>query len=297
MPTSLANERFDVSDLAAYATWLRRRGRAVSTIEQTTRLLRRHLDAEDPTEVLLNRELSPMYRHSIAAALRSWARFSDDHELAERIGEIRLPARLPKSSREPLPRDAWFRVADAIETDDSLPHALCAALSIIAIRGLRCGDVLRLTRKNLRRASKTGTLSIVSKGERHIHVNAEPLADHITKLLARDWKYAENVADLIVPTGRSECRHASAARAVRRALDEIAKRLGINRRDLFPHRFRHTYVHHFLGELQGDPEALVKLQEQMGWARMETAGSYMRRARRAELDAVESKLLSGRKPS
>lgn len=284
-------------DLREYASWLRRRGRADSTIEQYRRLLGRLLTLDDPASPLLNRCNSPMYRHSMAAALRSWADFANDGQLAARISDIRLPSRLRRGSRDPLDRAEWFRIIEAIENSQTLAPATTAALAMIATRGLRCGDVLRLERKALAEAKRTGVLQLVAKGERLIRVNAEPLTAAIGMLVSRSWKEVVTVADLVSPKSRRECSHASAARAIRRALDEVAKDHGMDRRDLYPHRFRHTYVHHFLGELRGDPEALVKVQQQMGWARMETAGSYMRRARQAELDAVESKLLSGRKKS
>ena len=283
-------------DLVEYASWLRRRGRAQSTVEQYCRLLRRLLALEDRTAPLLEREKSPMYRHTMAAALRSWATFAEDDELAARLKDLKLPARLRRGTREPLEREQWLAIAAELEADEEMPKALRAALLMMTLRGLRCGDVLRLGRKALLEARRTGSLRLVAKGERLIHVNAEPLLGAIETLLAKPWKDAKTVADLIT-SGRRECRHASSVRAVRRALDEVADRLGIDKRDLYPHRFRHTYVHFFLSELRGDPEALVKVQQQMGWARMETAGSYMRRARQAELDAVEFRLLSGRKKS
>lgn len=280
-----------------YATWLIARGRAPSTVEQYCRLLRRLLTMQDPTSALLAREHSPMYRHSMAAALRSWAKFSGDETLGVRVCDIRLPSRLRQSSREPLDRGAWFRVIDAIENSRVLALPAKAALSMMALRGLRCGDVLRLERSALATAKRKGSLTIVTKGERLISINAEPLISAIQDLLSLKWKQATSIAELVSPGSRRGCAHASAGRAIRRALSSVADDVGIERSDLFPHRFRHTYVHHFLAELHGDPEALVKVQQQMGWARMETAGSYMRRARQAELDAVESKLLSGRKKS
>jgi integrase len=82
---------------------------------------------------------------------------------------------------------------------------------------------------------------------------------------------------------------------VRWAFDKIAADVGIEPSDLYAHRFRHTYATHFLQEMDKDPEALFKLQQQMGWAKLDTAMNYLRRSRREELDQVETKLLSGRK--
>ncbi len=284
------------ASLTDYATWLEKRGRAQSTVRQYCRTLRRLLSLKDPASPLLDRCNSPMYRHSMAAALRSWANFTNDEQLVERIADMRLPSRLRQGNRDPLERERWFDIVAQIERSQLAP-ACRAALSAIGLRGLRCGDVLRLSRKALSEARRVGVLKIVAKGERLIRVNAEPLAAAIESLLSLSWRNADTVADLISPNSQARCAHASAARAIRRALDQVADDLKMERCDLYPHRFRHTYVHHFLSELQGDPEALVKVQQQMGWARMETAGSYMRRARQAELDAVESKLLSGRKKS
>jgi len=282
-------------DLDGFDDWLRRRGRAASTCRQYRRVVERLLAEEDASEVLLDRSKSPMYRHSLQAALRAWAVYCGDGELVRTLEEIRLPARIPKSPREPLAQDDWFAVVDAIEQNESVTGAMRAVLCLIAVRGIRCGDVLRLTRREIKSALKTGTLAFEAKGERRVEYSAEPLRPYLEALLDESWSGRKRVRELIAPSAADETQQESAARAVRRAFGQVADDLGLEPGTLYAHRFRHTYVHHFLSELRGDPEALVKLQDQMGWARLETAGSYLRRARRKELDAVESKLLSGRK--
>ncbi len=50
-----------------------------------------------------------MYRHTMAAALRSWATFAEDNELAARLDDLKLPARLRRGTREPLEQEQWFQ--------------------------------------------------------------------------------------------------------------------------------------------------------------------------------------------
>ncbi len=92
---------------------------------------------------------------------------------------------------------------------------------MMTLRGLRCGDVLRLGRKELLEARRTGSLRLVAKGERLVHVNAEPIRESIENLIAKPWKDAETVGDLIT-SGRRECRHASSARKVRKGAQRLA---------------------------------------------------------------------------
>jgi integrase len=102
------------------------------------------------------------------------------------------------------------------------------------------------------------------------------------------------VRDCVSPRARDETRQEAAVRRVERAFDRVAAYLALRPGELYCHRFRHTYATHFLNELQGDPEALLKLQQQMGWSRLDTAMHYLRRDRRHELDLVEERLYSRR---
>ena len=61
---------------------------------------------------------------------------------------------------------------------------------------------------------------------------------------------------------------------------------------MHPHRLRRTYSTHFLRRIQGDPQAIIKLQRHMGWASMATAAQYVDNVGKAELDAIGAQMLA-----
>ena len=70
--------------------------------------------------------------------------------------------------------------------------------------------------------------------------------------------------------------------------------MGKRKGEVHPHRFRTTYATEFLQRLEGDPEGVIKLMEQMGWSQIGTAMAYLRRDRRKELAQVEKQLAARR---
>jgi integrase len=275
-------------DLDGFVSWLRRRNRTRS-IPQYSRIVRRYLDDPDELEAKMSdRDYSPNYRRHLVACVRAWAQYTGDGDLIVRLSEIRMPAAIPVTPREPLTWDVWWEIQDTIANSD-LHDGVRLVCSMISLRGIRCGDALRLRRRELTTALDTGVLAFEGKGERRIEYSAEPLREYLQELTDLHWEGGRRVYQLISPT------HDTAARVVRRAFDTIAIKLDMDPADLHAHRFRHTYAHFFLQELVGDPEAVFKLQEQMGWAKLETAASYLRRDRRKELNEVESRMLSDRK--
>lgn len=237
---------------------------------------------------------SPNYRRHLVACVRVWAQFTGDGDLLLRLGDIKRPPAVPKDVREPFEFEEWEEIRETINDAEWLSQPKKMVCGLIAIRGIRCGDVLRFTKRDIKRAVDTGVLAFESKAERWQHFNAKPLLPYLKGLLACKWT-GKRVCDLICPYSKEENAPATAGRKIRNVFDQIADELGMEREDLYAHRFRHTYATYFLQEMEGDPEALFKLQQQMGWARLDTASNYLRRSRRKELDDIESRLLSGRK--
>jgi integrase len=54
---------------------------------------------------------------------------------------------------------------------------------------------------------------------------------------------------------------------------------------VYPHRLRRTYATEYLRSMAGDPEAVVKLMQHMGWSNIATAMEYVNHQRGAELNA------------
>jgi len=282
-------------DLDSFHAWLCKRGRERSA-NQYCKVVRRWLDDPETVEAQMVGKQSPNYRRHIIACVRVWAQYTKDGELLLRLGDIKRPPPVARDVREPFELEEWFDIREAIDSDVKLDDAKRLVCSIIALRGIRCGDLLRLTKREINQALKTGILAYEGKGERRQQYNAEPMRPYLEELAALRWR-GERVRNLICPnSGDDEACQESAGRAIRLVFDKLAEDLEMPPEDLYAHRFRHTYATYFLQEMKGDPEAIFKLQQQMGWAKLDTAGNYLRRSRRSELDAVEEKLLlSGRK--
>ena len=279
--------------LDGFRAWLVRRGRGRSA-NQYCRNVRRWLDdSESYEEMVLSRSYSPNYRRHLLTCLRVWARYAHDEKLRDWLDDVRMPAPVAKTAREPLPIDDWKTVREHIVETDSLTEAQRHTCSLIAVRGIRCGDVLRFTKRDLQQAIKTGELKFEAKGERWLEFHAAPLLPHLEGLLALSWPKNASVANLVSPRSSDHAVCDTAGRTIRRVFDRLAVQLDMEPEDLYAHRFRHTYATFFLQKMEGDPEAIFKLQQQMGWASLETAANYLRRSRRSELNAIEESLLSG----
>jgi integrase len=290
-------------DLDGFHAWLHKRGRSRSA-DQYRRVVGRWLnDPESEEAKMTARRLSPNYRRFLVACIRSWAKYTKNNDLKEKLEDIKLPAPVARDVREPFELEEWFDIRDAIADDPTIGDAKKHVCGIIAMRGIRCGDVLRLTKRDISRALDTGTLKFESKGERWQSFSAEPLREHLEGLLACDWTrrnirrstdkahHPTRVCNLICPGSTYGNAQATAGRVIRKVFDMLAEKLDMEPEDLYAHRFRHTYATYFLQEMKGDPEAIFKLQQQMGWARLDTAANYLRRSRREELDEVEERLL------
>lgn len=236
-------------------------------------------------------ELAPKTRRRLLAAFRRWAEFRGDEKLTLQLRRLgrRLPAPARKISKIPLSRDDWFAVIDEVDEADYLGDAMRAQIGMMAGRGFRCADVLRLQRAEVTRALKTGELIYVAKGSRRIRFRVLDTFASYLEILA-DFRRYSRVEDLISPgstPGRS--RRAAAARAVERATEGVGYELGIE--GLHPHRLRRTYATEYLRALGNDPEALPKLKEHMQWASLATAMEYVDHERGVELDAVAEEMM------
>lgn len=281
------------ANLSKFEEWMVSIGRS----EDTAATYRAHLERCDKTPSLttrvVSRTLSPNTRHLNAAALSAWARFSEDGELAKRLKEIRLPPARRVAPRVELDMAAWQKLVKAIDKTTRLTPAMRAILLIVALRGLRSGDVLRLRRVDLKHAMTTGTLSYEAKGARRLEYDIEAIREQLQTLLEAEPPYRTtrawvDVRDLVGPP-ETKAKHIS--QRVRRALGSCAKVAKIA--EVYPHRLRRTYASHFIRQLHNDPQALVKLTQHMGWSNIATAAQYTDAVNRSELDAIGAKLVGG----
>ena len=232
---------------------------------------------------LRNDELAPKTRRRTLAAARRWADYQKNSKLLDQLKKIRLPPARRKTPKVPVEREELFAIIDELAKADYLSPAMRAVIGMMACRGLRCGDVLRITREELLDARAAGTLSFEAKGNRRLEFKViKTYRKYLTSLADQpgDWK---RVADLLSKKGKTrEMRERAAAKAIERHLVKLAVRAGV--RGLHPHRLRRTYAVQYLRSLKGDPEALVHLKQHMQWASLETALEYVDHVRGDELD-------------
>lgn len=270
-------------DLEPFRAYLGEFGLSPDTITMYARDVDKAL-AAGVRERLLGDDLAPKTKRHVRAALRHWAKFTDDKRLIAQLERMKLPAARRVTAKVPLEVQQLFDLLDELERQDYLTRPMAAVISLMALRGFRCGDVLRLRREELAAAKESGVLNYVAKGDRRLEFKVlKTFKKPLMLLLAQPGEW-ERVRDLIAPESRAPSRQRAAAMAVGRALTGLGVKIGIF--GLHPHRLRRTYAVVYLRAMQGDAEALMKLTQHMQWASMATAMEYVDHARGSELDAV-----------
>lgn len=275
--------RVEISDknLEKFKAWIEGRGREPDTATlYATHLKTAAADPRGITHRLVARNLSPNTVHSIMAALRAWARFSKDAELASQLADIRLPPARRVRHKEPLDLEAWRGVVAHLRKCRMTCDPLRQVLILMAIRGFRSGDLLRIKRIEILRALDTGKLVYEGKGRKRLEFAVEPIRGPLEALVKAKPATWERVRDLISTSKNPKI----ASKKVWRAARRTAKKAGVL--EMNPHRYRHTFATNFLKQLQGDPNAIVKLQKYMGWENMATAARYVDRVSQDELDVI-----------
>ncbi len=283
MPTS--------SELKPFRSWLLENGRSHGTARLYCINVERCLSHEDGVTARLVGKLAPKTKRTNLAALRSYADFTDDQALVKRLKRIKLPPADRVKTKVHLEVGDWQKVIAAVRTV-RMSAGKRAALLIICLRGLRCADVLRLRRKDVVEALRTGRLSGETKGQKRIEWTTQPIKEALETLAAiDDW---EEVTDLVVPKSMYQdpyLRRHSAVTKLGKAMAKVADHaelLGVH-----PHRLRRTYATHFVFSLKDDPRAILKLQKHMGWSDMTTAASYVDAVNREELDTLGETMMAG----
>jgi integrase len=278
----------EISDnnLNKFRAWMIGRGRVDGTVDLYVSNIRScGRDTNGITHRLVAGKLSPNSLRTNIAALRAWAAFTKDVDLVSTLNDIRLPP--PRRVRVKLPLEVkeWRQVVRHLQTCQMPSDAMRQVLLIVAIRGFRSGDVLRLRRLDVLRALDTGKLTYEGKGRKRMTFAAEPIRQQLQALA--DIPGWTRVADL-VSTSKI---HRVISKKVCRAAQRAAKTVGVL--EMNPHRFRHTFATRYLDELKGDPNAIVKLQKYMGWESMATAARYVDQVSQDQLDEIGAGLISG----
>lgn len=274
-------------DLRAFRAWLQAQGLAKTTAETYAYDARSAAD-DGFAARLLDVELAPKTRHRLLAAGRQWSKFRDDPALAAALAKIKLPPARRKLAKVPVDRDQLFAIVDELPLADYLEPPMRAVIGMMACRGFRVSDVLRIQRDELVQAIETGMLVYPGKGDRRMEFGLIKTWSPYVTILANTAGEWTRVEDLICPASEPKTRRKTAVRAVERALTKVAHRAGVSK--VYPHRLRRTYAVQYLRQHPGDPEALLKLTQHMQWADESTALQYVNHARGRELDAAAERI-------
>lgn len=275
-------------DLEPFRNWLVEHGLSDGTIGVYIRDIRHCFDAGGVMTRLRNDELAPKTRRHILAAARRWAEYTEDVAMTKALKKLRLPPAKRKTAKVPLKREDLFSLVDELGSASYIDDPMRAVLGMMACRGLRCGDVLRLRHAEIDAAKESGTLSFEAKGRRRLEFRVLKTYRRFLDLLAAIPGSWTRVDEVISPGAGENGRRSAAARAVERSLTRVGVHCGVL--GLYPHRLRRTYAVEYLRALHGDPEALVKLTQHMQWASMTTAMEYVDHARGDELNEVAERM-------
>lgn len=279
----------EISDknLDEFRSWLLERGRSSGTANlYITNIRSCAADQKQPlTHRLVAGSLSPNSRRTNLAALRAWALFSDDAKMTKRLSDIRLPPARRVRVKLPLEVLEWKKVVAHLKTCKMQNEALRQVLLLIAIRGFRSGDVLRMLRTDMESALASGKLIYEGKGRKQIEFSAIPIRPQLEALV--EFKGWNRVRDLISTSENPEIARKKVWRAARRT----AHKVGVFKMN--PHRYRHTFATLYLKRLSGDPQAMIKLQQYMGWESLHTAARYVGSVSQDELDVIGAGLMNG----
>jgi integrase len=272
-------------NLAKFRSWVLDRGRSIGTAALYVSNLKSCAKDRQLTRRLVAGRLAPNSLRTNMAALRAWAKFSKNPEMAEVLKDIRLPPARRLTTKQPLDLEQWREVIQHMQTCSMRNEAMRQVLLIMAIRGLRCSDVLRMQNADVQRALATGKLVYEGKGRKRMEISAEPIRAQLRELADfSDW---ERVRDLISASDNPEVARVMVYRAAKRTAAKV------DIANMSPHRYRHTFATNYLNQLAGDPNAIVKLQRYMGWESMETAARYVSAVSQDELDNIGAGLVSG----
>ena len=195
-----------------------------------------------------------------------------------------MPPPTRKNEKIPLEHEDWQALVNLLETVKETPAVL--VIGLMAVRGFRVGDVLRMRKTDVEKALKSKVLTFEAKGGRYLNFGvSKPVARWLRPFV--DYKGWTTIASLLAPNSDTEDKAVKAAKMqVRRLLQTLGDEVGIE--GIYPHRLRRTVATYFLEKVGGD---IVKLKDWMQWQNINTVAGYVDHSRREELDLIGETLL------
>jgi site-specific recombinase XerD len=281
-----------LDDLESFRSWLINRNRDKKTANSYVIDVRKAFDhPKGPLGAIADRTIAPKTAHRRMSSLRAFAKFRQDTDLLTQLEDVRLPPNQRATPKMPLTRDQWAAVVQEI---DSAPMYLkpeeIAIIGLMAVRGFRIGDVLRMTRRDVEMALRASTLSFEAKRRQRTEYGVGERMRHYLEMLFGIPGWTQ-VYELVCTKTRSKSDDLKtiAALNVNTALKSVAQRIGVPPKEMHAHRLRRTYATYYLEAVGGN---LEKLRQHMDWSNINTAAMYADHNQRKELDKVSESMMS-----
>jgi integrase len=230
------------ADLDGFRKWMVSRGRSEGTAEQYFWCVRKCIAHPDGLMGrLVGRKLAPKTKRINKAALRAFAKYTQDEKLLLQLEDVRLPPPERVTVKEPLTRSEWSALSDAI-FDSELNDVSRATMTMICERGFRVSDVLRLEQSQVRRGLETGVLLYKGKGDRQKDCLIESFEWCLVAFIDQGKRNPrwDHVWTLMSPTAKNPAR--AARLKVQRHIKKVAFFNDTATTEIYTHRLRRTWT-------------------------------------------------------
>ena len=245
-----------------------------------------------PARQLERHDLTAASKNTIRSALKHFAAYSRDAELAAAVTHKKITKLLrdrrnsaPSKLVTPISPDMLDKLMGVMLADKGNPRRPWAwpALSLMVKLGLRAGADLALgvTHDAVSDALKEGAPLVVigKRGKRRV-VPSSVVHEELEMLASFPYAW-HTLADLIAPAAPPKTRANTAYSRIRTTLKEYALRAGIDPAEIHTHRLRHTAALR-LYEASGHDIMLVAAF--LGHSSIETTRNYLHRDRTDEMN-------------
>jgi len=270
----------ETAKLQEFADWLENHehGYALRTRQGYVRAVRAALQHKDPLDLLTHKEKSKGYKSMIRAGLNLWAEFTEDADLASRVGERRVSRNIASSkrgqqTRGPMPEEEYRRfLAQVILLRGTEPQWIWACISMACKLALRIGsDLCTGIRRDSCKLALGGTrIQVWGKGDKVRELPASGIQTELSTLLA--YKKWDRVEDLVAPNVTPDWRYQAAYKVLAKVVRILAKAAGLDPREVNTHRLRKSSAYLLYQKLYHDIDAVRRI---LGHAHTSTTQDYL----------------------
>jgi len=204
--------------------------------------------------------------NTLRSATLAWAAWKSDDDMAARLREIKPP---PITYRETKPpsTEQWDHIVTSAEC---LPEPRRSAVLLLAVSGLRIGEVFLLTRRQVELGITNREIAIYQKGSRTRDWAPSTRDRALLAQLIRKpgWNVLRDVFDTSAPDVTDRQRYAAAYHEVRKTLRSVCVAAGVDY--VRPHRYRHAVA----GDLVRAGGSIIDAQKALGHADSRTTDKF-----------------------